>query len=163
MFFWINRKSLKILVFIFSATALVIALWPGFRWPSLPLDEGITLVYPEMLLKGQLPYRDFETIYGPGNIGILAAAYSIFGTNIFVERAVGMIYRALILLAIFGIAQRWSTAIAAGCILVTGVLLAANDVMASTWMAGVAFALCSLWIMTSVKSAWLCFTAGIFA
>src|SRR5216684_6520112 len=97
----------KPFVFILVAALLVIALWPAFQSPGTPEDEGIALVYPEMLLKGRLPYRDFETIYGPGNLLILSAGYSVFGTNIFVERAIGLVYRLVILLGIFSIAQRW--------------------------------------------------------
>src|SRR3989442_4533922 len=106
---------------------LSLLLWPTFHSAAMPMDEGMVLVYPEMFLKGSLPYRDFETIYGPGNVLILSAAYATFGTNIFVERAVGLIYRLLILLAIFGVVQRWGTFIASGCAFVAAVLLGFTD------------------------------------
>ena len=122
----------KPFVFMLVAALLITALWPAFQSPGTPEDEGIALVYPEMFLKGRLPYRDFETIYGPGNLLILSAAYSIFGTNIFVERAVGLFYRLLILLGIFGIAQRWGNVVAFGCILLTAVLLGGTDLFANT-------------------------------
>jgi hypothetical protein len=115
-----------------------------------------------MVLKGRLPYRDFESLYGPGNILILSAAYSVFGTNIFVERGVGLIYRLLILLAIFGVTQRWGTLVASACALVAVVILGHSEVWANTWFAGVAFALCGLWMMANVKSGWRCFAAGLF-
>src|SRR5207237_8201807 len=99
---------------------LVIALWPAFQSPGQPEDEGIALVHSEMLLKGRLPYRDFERIYGPGNLLILSAAYTVFGTNILVERAIGLIYRLLVLLAIFGIVPRRGSVIASRWCLVTG-------------------------------------------
>src|SRR5712671_4559370 len=98
----LNNARVKALVLSLLAGLLIIALWPAFQSPGQPLDEGVALVHPEMLLKGRLPYRDFESIYGPGNLLILSAAYSVFGTNIFVERGVGLVYRLLILLAIFG-------------------------------------------------------------
>src|ERR1700737_2571882 len=137
----LKRAGFKIIVFCLLAGLLVIALWPAFQSPGQPEDEGIALVHSEMLLKGRLPYRDFETIYGPGNLLILSAAYSIFGTNIFVERAVGLFYRLLILLGIFGIAQRWGNVVAFGCILLTAVLLGGTDLFANTWIAALAFAL----------------------
>ena len=65
------------------------------------------LVYPEMIQRGKLPYRDFETFYGPANPALFAAAFSTLGTTIFVERAVGLVYRLLILLAIFAIMRYW--------------------------------------------------------
>jgi len=142
---------------------LLIALWPAFQSPGPPEDEGIALVYPEMFLKGRLPYRDFETIYGPGNLLILSAAYSTFGTNIFVERAVGLFYRLLILLGIFGIAQRWGNVVAFGCILLSAVMLGGTDLFANTWMAAIAFALFALWLAARSDSRWRCFAAGVFA
>src|ERR1700736_3771270 len=114
----------KLLACLAIVALTLVALWPAFYSPAMPMDEGMVLVYPEMLLKGYLPYRDFESIYGPGNVSILAAAYVGFGANIFVERAVGLICRLLILVGIFGIIQRWDTIIATGCMFVTGVLLA---------------------------------------
>src|SRR5438105_718802 len=114
------------------------ALWPAFQSPASPQDEGTVLVYPELLLKGYLPYRDFETVTGPGNPMILATTYAAFGTNIFVERAVGLVYRLLIVAAIFGIAQRWGIATAVGSTLIVGALLPATDLWANTWFAGVA-------------------------
>jgi hypothetical protein len=97
----------------------------------------------------------------PGNVLILSAAYATFGTNIFVERAVGLIYRLLILLAIFGVVQRWGTFIASGCAFVAAVLLGFTDLWANSWIGGVAFALCAVWAMTEVNSGWRYFVAGI--
>jgi len=154
---------LKAIVFVIVAVLLVLALWPAFHSPAIPMDEGMVLVYPEMLLKGDLPYRDFESVTGPGNPMVLAVAYETFGTNIFVERAVGLIYRLLILLAIFGISQRWGIFIAIGCAYLAAVLLAGTDLWANTWYSGLSFALCSLWAMANTASPWRCFTAGLLA
>ena len=52
------------------------ALLPAFHSPGQPMDEGMVLLYPEMFLKAHLPYRDFEMIYGPGNLFSLSAAAS---------------------------------------------------------------------------------------
>lgn len=141
----------------------VIAIWPAFHSPGQPMDEGMVLVYPEMLLKGFLPYRDFETNYGPGNILILAAVYAGFATNIFVERAVGLIYRLVILLALFGIVRRWGTLIACGCIFIGAVLLANTDLWANTWFVALAFGLCALWAISNVNSGSKSLLAGLFA
>jgi hypothetical protein len=156
----LKRAGFKVIVFCLLSALLVIVLRPAFHSPGQPEDEGIALVYPEMLLKGRLPYRDFESIYGPGNFLILSAAYSLFGTNIFVERAVGLTYRLLILLATFGIAQRWGTLTASVCGLVAVVLLGATEVWANTWIAALALALSALWMMARVRSVQRCFAAG---
>jgi hypothetical protein len=46
------------------------------------MDEGMLLVYPELIAHGKLPYRDFETFYGPGNLWKLAGSYAVFGAQI---------------------------------------------------------------------------------
>ena len=126
------------------------------------MDEGSLLVYPELILKGQLPYRDFETFYGPGNFWVLSAAYALFGTDMLIERAVGLIYRLLILVSIFGIAQRWGPVTATGTMALMGMLLAFTGLYAGPWIAAAAFALCSLWMIARVDSRWRCFVGGIF-
>src|SRR5438874_7494058 len=158
-----NSATVKAFALLLAGALLVLALWPSFQSPAPPEDEGIALVYPEMLLKGRLPYRDFETIYGPGNLLVLSASYSIFGTNIFVERAIGLIYRLSILLGIFCIAQRWGSAVAFGCALLTAVMLGGTQLFANTWFTALAFALCGLCIAAKVNSRWRCFAAGILA
>lgn len=102
-------RGQKFLVAVLVNLFLLIPLWQGFEKPGARMDEGLLLVYPELILKGQMPYRDFETIYGPGNPYALAGVYAVFGPGIFVERAVGLTYRILILAAVFGLAQRWES------------------------------------------------------
>jgi hypothetical protein len=161
MSFLTGRDAIfKSLTLIILAALLIIALWPDFRSPAQPEDEGIALVHPEMFLKGHLPYRDFEDLYGPGNLLILSGAYSVFGANIFVERAVGLIYRVLILVAIFGIARLWGTVIGSVCALAAVLLLKTTEVWANTWFAALAFALCAIWIIGSARSRAQCFVAG---
>lgn len=156
-----NRKTLVAGAVVFLI--LLIGFWPAFEKEASQMDEGTLLVYPEMLQHGALPYRDFETFYGPANPAVLAAVFSIFGTNIFVERAAGLIYRLLILLAVFAIAQHWSRTIAAGCVFLTGCLLLGTDLPAFAWFGAMACALWSLWMGWRSKSHARCFFAGILA
>src|SRR3954470_19892832 len=107
----------KVLAAVLVLIFVAFSLWQGFDASGFHMDEGFLLVYPELILKGQLPYRDFETFYGPGNPYMLSAVYAVFGPNIFVERSVGLIYRLVIFGAIFGLAQRWGIGVAAGCAL----------------------------------------------
>src|SRR4051812_16523635 len=117
---------------------LLVGFWPGFEKNGWPMDEGMLLVYPELVSHGQLPYRDFETFYGPANPYALAGAFSIFGTHIFTERSVGLFYRLLLVVAVFGIARRWGTLLASGCMFVAGALLISTQLIASAWIAGIA-------------------------
>src|SRR3984893_14674266 len=154
---------LKSFALLILAALLVILLWPAFRLSGQQEDEGIALVYPEMFLKRHLPYLDFESVYGLDNLLILLGAYSLFGANVFVERTVGLIYRLLILVAIFGIVRRWGGVIGAVCGLLAVMLLGTTEVWANTWFAGMALALCALWTMANVNSRRRCFGAGFLA
>ena len=40
------------------------------------------LVFPELVLDGQVPNRDFLHLYGPGGLWVLAAAFTVFGTTL---------------------------------------------------------------------------------
>src|SRR5437870_13742098 len=99
----LKRARPKLIVFFLLAGLLIAALWPAFQSPGQPEDEGIALVYPEMFLKGRLPYRDFESNYGQGNLLILSTAYSVFGTSVVVEPVHGLIYRSLLVMATAGV------------------------------------------------------------
>lgn len=158
---WLNRYQIILAALICAVAA--VALWPAFHSPAIPMDEGMVLVYPEMILKGHLPYRDFEHVTGPGNHLLLAAVYQVFGVNIFAERAVGLIYRLIIVAAIFGITRRWDRMAAGACAFIAAVLLTGTDLWANTWFAGVAFALCSLWASAKYFSPARCFTGGFCA
>jgi len=102
---------------------LLVPLSGTFQHGGGPMEEGILLVYPELVQQGAVPYRDFETFYGPANPYLLAAVYTIFGTNIGVERAVGFLFRALIFVALYCLTRRWGTLIASGSMLLAGILL----------------------------------------
>src|ERR1051325_9483085 len=112
--------------FLIGAVILLVAailFWPASRAPGLPMDEGVLLVAPERMTKGDLPYRDFHLTKGPGNVAILAATYSIFGASIRVERAVGLGYRLLLLAGIYGIGLKFGRTSAITCAAVAVVLL----------------------------------------
>lgn len=134
-----------------------------FQHGGGPMDEGTLLVYPEMVQRGAIPYRDFETFYGPANPYLLAAIYKIFGTKIGVERTVGLIYRAVILLALFGLARRWGTPIATGCMMIGGLLLLPLGVVAYAWLAAMACALCFVSATAAPRSEWRCLFGGVLA
>ncbi|MFL6590181.1 MAG: hypothetical protein ACJ8M4_08415 [Chthoniobacterales bacterium] len=139
----------KIVAATLSLLLLLIPFWSGFEGGGGPMDEGMVLLYPEMIQKGAVPYRDFETFYAPGNPWLLAGVYSTFGTTITVERTTGLVYRVAILLAIFCLTQRRGTAVAVGSTLLSGALLMPCEIIAYAWMAGLACVLWYLWLITS--------------
>ena len=150
----------RLIVFVAITAVLAAALWPAFQSPGPPEDEGIALVYPEMFMKGRLPYRDFETIYGPGNLLVLSSAYGLFGDNIFVERAIGLIYRILILLGVVAIASRFGVILGLASGVIVAIFLAGTDLFANTWFAAAAFALIGIYFANKRESPWLCGVSG---
>ena len=78
-----------------------------FLKPVIPMEEGSVLVYPERVLAGGIPNKDFETMYGPGNLWFLAGVYRVFGITVGVERTVGLLYRLALVLALFVIGRRY--------------------------------------------------------
>jgi hypothetical protein len=141
-----------------AATAVVLLLllvgfWPWFETTGPPMDEGMVLIYPELVAHGKIPYRDFETFYGPANPYFLAGAYQLFGTHLFTERGVGLLYRVFVITAVWGIARRWGTLAGAGGMLIAGALLICTELMASAWIPGLGCALASLWITSSASRA----------
>ena len=142
---------------------LLLAFWPAFEQGAGLMDEGMILVYPELIQHGKLPYRDFETFYGPANPALLAGAFTLFGTNIFVERAVGLLYRVTILLGIFVIARPRGNTLAAGCMFLSGCLLLGTGLPAYAWLGAMACAIWSLWLGAASPSNTRSFFAGLFA
>jgi hypothetical protein len=49
-------------------------------------DEGLALYDAERVATGDVPYRDFFVLYGPGQFYSLAAIFRLFGHSVAVER-----------------------------------------------------------------------------
>jgi hypothetical protein len=81
------------------ATAALMA--PSFRAAGSPFDEGILVSFPTRALAGDLPYRDFETFYGPGEPYLVAGLFRVFGASLGAERAVGFAFRLLLVVALY--------------------------------------------------------------
>ncbi len=86
-----------------------------------PQDEGILLVYPDLILRGLVPYRDFAAIYPPGNFYTIAAAMQWLGNTVLIERLVGVAYGGAVLAGMYAIGARrgpLTGLLAASCALV---------------------------------------------
>ena len=153
----------KLLVGALLIIALALPMWASFEQPGLSMDEGALLVYPEQVLNGKLPYRDFETFYGPANPLLLSATYASFGPSVISERATGLAYRLLILIALFALIQRWNITLAAGCTAIGGILIMPTGLGAFAWIGALAGALLSIWLTARIESAKHAFLGGLFA
>src|SRR5438477_1062058 len=86
-------------------TALLFA--PAFLAAGSEFDEGILVAFPTRILQGDLPYRDFETFYGPAQPFVTAAAFRVFGSTLGAERAVGFCFRLVLVVALYCLLLPW--------------------------------------------------------
>ena len=71
-----------------------------------PYDEGIAAVGAMRVLGGDLPYRDFWTVYPPGQFYLLALVYRLVGPSLLAGRLVDALFRVLAELAVFVAVRR---------------------------------------------------------
>lgn len=65
-------------------------------------DEGYFVEQATRVVQGQLPYRDFDSLYTPALLYLHAAVFSIFGGSLVVDvRIVGLIGRLLLTVALY--------------------------------------------------------------
>jgi hypothetical protein len=116
-----------------------------FRAPGPPMEEGFMLVFPERLLEGDIPNRDFLHLYGPGSIWTIAAFFKVLGVSLWAERVVGMLQLVGVISGITYIGYRWGRFVAAVCGTISAiVIIPPIGATALAWVGGVAFALWSV-------------------
>lgn len=64
-------------------------------------DEGEILFNSVQVMNGQVPHRDFFTMYPPGQYYILAALYKLLGPSILIERVWDTVVRACCTVLVF--------------------------------------------------------------
>lgn len=69
-------------------------------------DEGLVLFGAERVLNGDIPHRDFFTLYGPGQFYLLAALFKLFGSSVLVERAWDTVVRCISVVLVFVIVNQ---------------------------------------------------------
>src|ERR1700682_1976960 len=90
------------------AIAIFCALAP-LRFVVAPLDrhdEGVTLTNAALSAAGLVPFRDYWATYGPLDTYVLATAFKLFGFNVMVERALGVVVLALLTFVVFLVTGR---------------------------------------------------------
>lgn len=104
---WPCLRTVATLVLLGFATAL--ALGPRISSdPVAPQDEGLLLTFPDLVLRGFVPYEDFSSVYGPAGIYIIAAVFSVFGKTVLVERLVGLVYQYVIVAICYALGKEVS-------------------------------------------------------
>jgi hypothetical protein len=77
------------------ATVLVaLAAAALFATTVTSFDARVTDLAARRVLDGQIPYRDFWSMYAPGSYTVLAAAFAIFGRELIVSNILGVLVSA---------------------------------------------------------------------
>ena len=117
------------------------------------MDEGAVVAYSDRVLEGTVPHRDFLTFYGPGNLWIVAGAFAAFGESVGTERAVGMVYRLVIVLSLLLIGLRLAGAVAGVLAGVVAAVFMGHDlVWAYATYGALAFGLLGIALMASAAT-----------
>ena len=109
------------------------------------MEEAFMMVFPERMLKGDLPNRDFLHLYGPGALQVLMGWYKVVGISLEAERTFGLIQHLAIIFGLFTLARPWGR-IAAACVAGMAVfyVLTPIGLTAMAWNGGIALCLWSI-------------------
>ncbi|WCO65068.1 hypothetical protein PO878_11220 [Iamia majanohamensis] len=130
-----------VLAVVLVALGVALPLPTLFHYQGPPMEEGFMLVFPERVLAGDIPNRDFLHLYGPGSLWGLAAWFEVAGTTLAAERVYGLVQHLGIIFGLFTLALPWGRRVATACGLL-GVLLVVTPIglTALAWNGAVALA-----------------------
>lgn len=135
-------RALVITLLLLSLPALAVYVRELFVSYGI-YDEGLALYGAQRVLEGDVPYRDFWTIYGPAQFYALAGLFQLFGSSIAVERVWSAAAVAANIVGV-GLLLRGSTHRAIAGALLAAVWLAGSPMPGSPMPVALAFALLSL-------------------
>jgi hypothetical protein len=138
----LTPRQRNIIVFAVIALGFLIPLRGLLRSQGPPMEEGFMLVFPERLLDGDLPNRDFLHLYGPGSLWVLAGVFKALGTSLTVERLVALLQQIGVVLGVYALARHWGRTVALPCALISLVIsVPPIGLTALGWVGGVALGL----------------------
>lgn len=124
------------------AAAVALPLPTLFRYQGAPMEEGFMLVFPERVLAGDVPNRDFLHLYGPASLWGLAAWFEVAGRTLASERFYGLLQHLGIIFGLFRLALPWGRRVAMACGLIAVLLvLTPIGLAALAWNGAVALGL----------------------
>jgi len=136
------RCALSLLPVVLACALPLPGLWQA---AGPPMEEGFMLVFPERLLAGDLPNRDFLHLYGPGSLWVLAAVYWLFGTSLGAQRAVGYVQHLGVVFGAWSLLRPWGPWVAAtGGTVAAIVIIPPSGLAALAWIGAVALGLWSI-------------------
>jgi hypothetical protein len=124
---------------------MLCVLCAQIKTPFLYYDEGFAVFNATRIMEGDVPYKDFWTIYPPGQFYVLAAIFKTFGTNLLIARIYDTIVHFVIVICTYLIAKKiTSHSLSLLACVVTTLLLAIADSYAYAVFPAMALALLSI-------------------
>jgi len=105
----------------FALLALAVPmLLVQLKSPASLYDEGLVLLAAERIRHGEIPYRDFWTLYAPGYYYVVAALFSVVEPTVLAARWLDSLLRMALVVVAYLLARsltsRWVAVVPAACI-----------------------------------------------
>ncbi|HUF83839.1 MAG TPA: hypothetical protein VMQ81_04515 [Acidimicrobiia bacterium] len=140
-----RARSRNAIALTVIAIAFLIPLRGLLRSQGPPMEEGFMLVFPERVLAGDFPNKDFLHLYGPGSLWVLAGVFKAFGTSLEAQRIVALLQQAGVVLGVFGLARYWGRTVAVfGALIALVIIVPPIGLTALAWVGGVALGMLGL-------------------
>ena len=119
---WIHRTSDRvaswsprtkwIVTFAVLAVAFALPCRGLLRNQGPPMEEGFMLVFPERVLHGDFPNKDFLHLYGPGSLWVLAGWMKVLGVTLTSERLFALLQQIGVVGGVYWLARAWGRRLA---------------------------------------------------
>jgi hypothetical protein len=126
------------------ALVFAIPLRGLLRAPGPPMEEGFMLVFPERVLKGDIPNRDFLHLYGPGSLWALAGAFKVFGVSLLTQRVFALFQQLAIVAGVYLLARRWNRTLATTGAVSSALIIIPFGLTALAWVGAAGLGLLGL-------------------
>ncbi|MEO7571119.1 MAG: hypothetical protein ABIX10_01655 [Acidimicrobiales bacterium] len=137
-----RARWLPPLAVVLTALPPLYGLW---RTQGTPMEEGFMLTFPEMVMEGRVPNRDFLHLYGPGSLWGLAAIFAVFGVSLTAERTVGVLQHLAVGFGVQRLLRPWGPWISGGGgALATLMVITPSGLSAMAWVGGIGLGLLGL-------------------
>ncbi|MBS1847591.1 MAG: glycosyltransferase family 39 protein [Actinobacteria bacterium] len=160
---WDRRDALALAVI---AVVIAIPMRGLLRDHGAAMEEGFMLVFPEQVMSGRIPNKDFLHLYGPGSLWVLAGVYKVFGVSLATERWFGLVQHVGIITGLYWVIRRWGRSIAMIAAL-TAIFINLNStgLSALAWNGAIAFGIWAVWALLRARESgdrrWLLVGSGV--
>ncbi len=104
-----QRTVLLEILFVGLFAVAFLFLFSQLKSPANLYDEGLVLVNAERIRHGELPYRDFWTMYGPGYFYALAALFTLVEPTMLAARLFDTLLRFLLTIEVYLLARHMTS------------------------------------------------------